>query len=182
MNWWVTQCEWVTIKAIFVRECVCICACVWLCLPCLPACLPVDACVQLCVKLASSSRVMNQIKHTHSDTRSNTHTHTHTAGSGPSWRAPAGCDFDPHHNIRSSTPTLLFCYSSVSRAPQDTYPRLKLLLSDPQIELGVRSNTEDPPVVTGHSVCSIQIWSLQMGCTVSEGGLWLVSPSQWPWE
>ena len=118
-EWRVTQYEWVTFKAIFV----CGSVFVWQCLPRLP----VNACVQLCVKLASSSRVMNQIKHTQP--------HTVTADQTYTYTLPAlGWTEGPWPSVTlilatASAPALLFGFSSVSPAPLDTCPGLMLHFS-----------------------------------------------------
>lgn len=112
--------------------------CVWQCV-----CVTMPACVRLCMKFASSSEVMNQIRRNHTRWQWIPCSSYWVHWTELSWRVPAGCDFDPHHNIHSSAPMLLFLLL--------IYPfGLKLLLPRLQIELSVVLNMEYPPVVTGY--------------------------------
>lgn len=129
-----------SLSKLYLCEDVCLGLCDCAC----SACLWMHVCNCVWSKPAVAGLWIRSNTHTHtytySDTRSNIRIHTHTmTATGLSWRVPTGCDFDPHHNIHSSTPTRLFCYS-VSCPPHDTYPGLKLLPSHLQIELSVVSN------------------------------------------
>lgn len=112
----------------------------------------VSACVQLCVKLASSSRVMNQIKHLH--------TLPAVDWAEGSWSGVALIPLQLQHPQCFSAALLHVALGRLT-------PGLKLLCSDPQIELDAPLDTKDAPVVTVHSVCSNQIWKLQI-----DWGLW----------
>lgn len=80
MNWRVTQYEWVTIKAIFVRGRVCLYLCLCVTVSALTACLwmHVCNCVWSYPVVAGLWIRSNTHTHAYSDTRSNTHTNTYT--------------------------------------------------------------------------------------------------------
>lgn len=111
MNWWLTQYEWVTIRAIFVHGCVSVFVFVPAQWPCLP-CQWVRVCNWICRQRWGHD----------SD-------HTHTASAGLSLKVAVRCDFDPYRRIRFPIQTQRCRYSSGALAcPSGDLPRTPVTL------------------------------------------------------